>query len=290
MESVAKIRPEDTGETINLNLLTEKKFRDSNKDLEKTKVPKADGSTIELKKIAKITEVNELASINKYDGKRYIKVQAELKEGAEAASVETKINNFLSADKLEDLGLEKDAVSYRGEVMANSEALDKIFIMLLLAMIFVYIILVAQFNSFFQPLIIVMAVPLALVGVFPALLITGNVLSFLANVGVVALVGIVVNDAIVFIDYANRLYRRDNDFVQALITAGQVRFKPILSTSITTIGGVLPLALVSDFWGPIGMAIIGGLTFSTIGTLVVIPAAYTFLHNASGSISKALGR
>ncbi len=217
-------------------------------------------------------------------------MQAELKEGTEAASVEKKINNFLSADKLEDLGLEKDAVSYRGEVMANSEALDKIFIMLLLAMIFVYLILVDQFNSFFQPLIIVMAVPLALVGVFPALLITGNVLSFLANVGVVALVGIVVNDAIVFIDYANRLYRRDNDFVQALITAGQVRFKPILSTSITTIGGVLPLALVSDFWGPIGMAIIGGLTFSTIGTLVVIPAAYTFLHNASGSISKALGR
>ena len=290
MESVAKIRPEDTGETINLNLLTEKKFRDSNKDLEKTKVPKADGSTIELKKIAKITEVNELASINKYDGKRYIKVQAELKEGTEAASVEKKIKNFLSDDKLEDLGLEKDAVSFRGEVMANAEALDKIFIMLLLALIFVYIILVAQFNSFFQPLIIVMAVPLALIGVFPALLITGNVLSFLANVGVVALVGIVVNDAIVFIDYANQLYSRDNDFVQALITAGQVRFKPILSTSITTIGGVLPLALVSDFWGPIGMAIIGGLAFSTIGTLVVIPAAYTFLHNTFGSIAKALGR
>ena len=289
-ESIAKVRLEDADETINLNLLTGEKFRDNKNDLEKTKVPKVGGSTIELKKIAKIIEVNELASINKFDGKRYIKVQADLKKGAEAASVEKKIKNFLSADKLEELGLENDAVSFRGEVFANAEAMDKIFIMLLLALIFVYIILVAQFNSFFQPLIIVMAVPLALIGVFPALLITGNVLSFLANVGVVALVGIVVNDAIVFIDYANQLYNRDNNFVQALITAGQVRFKPILSTSITTIGGVLPLALVSDFWGPIGMAIIGGLAFSTIGTLVVIPAIYTFLRNASGSIAKVLGR
>ncbi|TET52588.1 MAG: efflux RND transporter permease subunit [Actinobacteria bacterium] len=289
-EEVSKIRPDNASESISLNLVAQKKFKDNQKDLEELKIATLDGKKVELKEVAEVSKVNELATINKYNGKRYINVKANLKEGADLKEIEGKLKDFFSESKLDEFDLNENAISFRGQMKMDMEAMDKILVMLVLALILVYTILVAQFNSFLQPFVIILAVPLALTGVFPGLWATGNVISFMSNVGVVALVGIVVNDAIIYIDYANQLHRKGNGFVESLVLAGQVRFKPILSTSLTTIGGIMPLALTSDFWSPIGTAVMSGLLFSTIGTLIVMPAVYTLLHNFNGVVNRLLGR
>jgi len=145
-------------------------------------------------------------------------------------------------------------------------------------------ILVFQFHSFRQPFIIFAAVPMALIGSFYALFVTGYTFSFTAFVGAVALLGIVVNDTIVLIDFTNELRKEGKTVHKALTEAAQVRFMPILITSFTTIGGLLPLTLQGGtFWGPMGWTIIGGLTLSTTLTLLIVPVLYKVLEKENSA-------
>jgi len=144
-----------------------------------------------------------------------------------------------------------------------------------IAIIGIYAVLVLQFRSFAQPLIVFTAVPLAVIGSILALLITGNTFSFTAFVGLTSLVGIVVNNSIILVDYTNKLQDEGNELISALKDAGETRFKPILFTTATTIGGLLPLTLGGGtLWAPMGWTIIGGLATSTILTLIVVPVLY----------------
>ncbi len=198
---------------------------------------------VALEDIAEIEEVEELASISRFNQRRFIQVSALTEEDANNREIENKIKDYMDEDKLRQLGLEEDALSFRGQYSLDIEALDKIYLLLILALVLVFLVLVAQFNSFAQPLIIMISVPLAVTGVFPGLWLTQSVLSFLANLGVVALVGIVVNDAIVLVSYSNLLRNKGLSRRDALVEAGKIRFRPIFSTSLTTIGGILPLAI-----------------------------------------------
>ncbi len=196
----------------------------------------------------------------------------------------------MDKDKLKELGLKEDALTFRGQYSLDIEALDKIYLLLMLAFILVFLILVAQFNSFTQPLIIMASIPLAIIGVFPGLLITNSILSFLANLGVVALIGIVVNDAIVLVSYSNLLREKGMSRREALVEAGKIRFRPIFSTSLTTIGGLLPLTITLSTWRPIGTAVISGLLFATFGTLVIVPTIFAFMSGSWDKILIAFGR
>ncbi len=144
-----------------------------------------------------------------------------------------------------------------------------------MALLGIFAVLVLQFGSFKQPLIIFAAIPLSAVGAFPALLITGYTFSFMAFIGFTSLIGIVVNNSILLVDLANRRVEEGARVGDAVREAGRTRFAPILLTTLTTVGGLLPLTLTrSDLWSPLGWVIIGGLLVSTLLTLVVVPVLY----------------
>ncbi|MBS4015663.1 MAG: efflux RND transporter permease subunit [Candidatus Latescibacteria bacterium] len=150
----------------------------------------------------------------------------------------------------------------------------------LIAIILVFMVMASQFESFREPFIILFTIPLAIIGVVWMLLITKTTLSAISGIGVLVLVGIVVNNGIVYIDYVNQLRRKQNmQLEQAVAYAGRVRMRPILMTAFTTIFGLLPLALKlgegSEIWSPLGRAVIGGMVVSAFLTLIFIPTLYT---------------
>ncbi len=172
------------------------------------------------------------------------------------------------------------------------ESQEDLYTALLMAVALVYFVMAAQFESFLQPLTIMFSVPLALVGAVFAIWITGSRIGVVSLIGMIILTGIVVNNAIVLVDYINRQRRRGFSVHDAVVRAARIRLRPILMTAITTILGLLPLALGigegSEIQVPLAISIIGGLVTSTLLTLFVIPAAYTALTQLSSSVSKMM--
>ena len=153
-----------------------------------------------------------------------------------------------------------------------------------MALILIYMVMAAQYERFLDPLIVMVSVPLAIIGVVPTLLLTGTSLNIQSLMGVVMLIGIVVNNAIVLVDYIN-LMRREHklDVREAVLQSGKLRLRPILMTTATTVLGMLPLSFGTGAGGEIqaalARAVIGGLTVSTLITLILIPVVYTSVHD-----------
>ena len=162
-----------------------------------------------------------------------------------------------------------------GEIEGREEAFGGMENAMIIAILAILAVLVLQFRSWKQPLIIFIAVPFAITGMIWALFLTGNTFSFTAFIGMISLIGIVVNNSIILVDYTNKLRAGGLSRDEALQTSGEVRFTPIILTSLTTIGGLLPLTLSGGtLWAPLGWTIIGGLLVSTVLTLIVVPAIY----------------
>jgi multidrug efflux pump subunit AcrB len=164
---------------------------------------------------------------------------------------------------------------FTGELESREESFGGIMRASLIALIAIFAVLVLQFRSFSQPLIIFSAIPLAVIGSVLALYFTGNTFSFTAGIGFISLIGVVVNNSIILVDYTNKLVAEGRNKIEALKKAGETRFTPIILTTFTTIGGLLPLTLRGGtLWAPMGWTIIGGLLVSTFLTLLVVPVLY----------------
>jgi len=154
--------------------------------------------------------------------------------------------------------------------------------LILLGVVLVYMIMAGQYEAFLDPFVIMFSVPFALTGVVAGLLLTGVYLSLQALLGIVMLVGTVVNNAIVLVDYVNLLRARGYTMHDALVEGGERRLRPILMTTLTTIFGMLPMAISrgegAEIWRPLAISVIGGLTFSTLVTLVLIPVVYSLVE------------
>ena len=168
-----------------------------------------------------------------------------------------------------------------GSVEDQQESFGDMLTLLVLIVLLVYIVMATQFESLKMPFIIMFTIPFAFTGVFLALWMTNTPLSMIALIGAIMLVGIVVKNGIVMVDYINLLIERGSNVLDAVVAAGKSRLRPVLMTSFTTILGMLPMALGigngSELWQPMGIAVIGGLTCSTLLTLLVVPVMYAIL-------------
>ena len=164
----------------------------------------------------------------------------------------------------------------------------------LVAILLTYMVMASQFESFLYPFIIMFTIPLSFIGVALALVLTGTDLSVMSLIGMVMLVGIVVNNGIVLVDYINQLRERGLGLVDAILQGGQIRMRPVLMTALTTILAMLPLALgigeSGESWAPMARAVMGGLAVATVLTLIVVPAIYSVIDTFSQWIRSKIKR
>jgi len=214
--------------------------------------------------------------IDHLDRDKIVTVGANI-EGRSLSEVSGDINKLVRSLRFPP-GVE---LSQGGDVKEQSELFTKIFAALGLAVLLMYLILVVQFGSFLDPLAILLSLPLSLVGVVLALLITGDTINLMSLIGVILLMGIVAKNAILLIDFAKWNHEKGMPLRDALIEAGRVRLRPILMTTIALIAGMIPVALGlgegADFRAPLGRAVIGGVITSTVLTLLVIPTVYEIM-------------
>ena len=236
----------------------------------------ASGAMVPLKQVASIKLETSMPSFQHYNLDRTARITSDIKAGFNTAQVTSAVIKKLNA-----LTLPKGvSFSMGGEQENRQESFGGMAKALIVAMLGIFSVLVMQFRSFKQPLIVFSAIPFAATGAFFALFITGYTFSFTAFVGLTSLVGIVVNNAIILIDYANQKLIEGEDKAAAIMEAAKTRMTPILLTTVTTIGGLLPLTLSgSSMWSPMGWAIIGGLLVSTLLTLFVVPVLYVYLSD-----------
>ena len=270
------------GETIDVSVENTTSGEYTLQDLTDMKllVDKKDGTKekVSLTNIAVISRDASLTTINHDNQRRNLNVTAGVKDGYNITKVTSDVRRIINNENLVKPGVE---VKYSGENEEIMKSMKKMLLMMIVGIILVYLIMVAQFQSLRSPFIIIFTLPLAFTGGMLALLITNNVLSVVAMMGFVMLVGIVVNNGIVLVDCINRFRLEGMDTDTAIIEAGSVRMRPVLMTATTTILGLMPLALGigqgAEMMQPVAITCIGGLLYATATTLVIIPILYKWL-------------
>ena len=232
---------------------------------------------VRLGDIAKLEETVSLNTIHRDQQRRYITVSADVADGYNV----TKVTNAAQAAIAEVDLPQGITASFQGENEAIMDAIEQLLLMLLLGIVLVYLVMVAQFQSLRSPLIVMFTIPLAFTGGFLALLLAGIEVSVVSLVGFVMLVGVIVNNGIVLVDYINQLRLEGMGRREAIIEAGVTRLRPILMTSLTTILGLVVMAFGKDvgtaLMQPVALVCIGGLLYATLMTLLVVPCMYDIL-------------
>ncbi len=255
--------------------------RDSYTGLEQALIPTSDGRRIPFSSVADIDLTTSYGSIRRTDGSREIQVTAYTSEGVDTGEVDSWVASYWE----DSLKQQYPGVTFSagGDFSEFNSLLVDILRVFLLGIFLIYLILGAQFNSYTQPLLILLSVPFAFVGVILFLFISGTPFSTTVMYAAVALAGIAVNDAIVLISFINELRADGMDVSQAIREGSKKRLRPILLTSLTTIGGLLPTAIgiggISVVWGPMASTIMFGLIFSTLSALFIIPLLYGLLYD-----------
>lgn len=258
------------GAVLDAQELRDYVFEVTDKDGNVTKVP--------LKDFAQVEEATSLTTINRLNQRRYLTVSATLEEGYNVTLLTEQAQKAIVAA---DLGA---GVSYTftGENESIMEAMSQLLLLLVLGVLLVYLVMVAQFQSLKSPFIVMFTIPLAFTGGFLALLVCGMEFSVISLIGFVMLTGIIVNNGIVLVDYVNQLRLDGMERRQALVEAGVTRMRPILMTTITTILGLIDMAVRksagTSLMQPIAVVCIGGLAYATLMTLYVVPCIYDALN------------
>lgn len=266
--------------------------RDLVKNLELDRT-KQDGTKekVKLSDIATFESTESPNSINREKQTRYISVSAAIADGYNVGLVSDDVEEALKSYEMPDgYNLEMS-----GENETITDAMEQLYLMLLLALIFMYLIMVAQFQSLLSPFIIMFTIPLAFTGGFLGLLMSGSEVSVIALIGFVMLSGIIVNNGIVLVDYINQLRAEGMEKREAIITAGMTRIRPVMMTALTTILALSTMAFSNDMGAdlskPMSIVTIGGLVYGTLMTLVVVPCIYDlFIRERKAGKTKRFGR
>lgn len=256
-------------------------FRTRVEDVENITLYNAQGRPVKLKEVGSVVEEYAAPMIERENRQRVISVKSTLGAGVALGDVVTELRQLIAEYPTPD-GVDLEV---GGTVEDQGDAFSDLLTLFVLIVILVYIVMATQFESLKFPFIIMFTIPFAFTGVFLALWMTSTPLSLIALIGAIMLVGIVTKNGIVMVDYMNLLIERGSGVFDAVIAGGKSRLRPVLMTSFTTILGMLPLAIGtgagSETWQPMGIAVIGGLTFSTILTLFIVPVLYSILVHRS---------
>lgn len=260
----------DTDETLTREKI--KKLTVTGKDKENKEVE------VPLSEIVQFKDTEGFSSINREEQSRYVTVTAEVDDGYNIGLVSAQATKALENYEVPD----GYSIEMAGEDETINEAMGEVAKMLGLAVVFMYLIMVAQFQSLLSPFIVMFTIPLAFTGGLFGLYLTDNPISVIAMIGFVMLSGIIVNNGIVLVDYINQLRRQGMEKKEAIVEAGRTRLRPIIMTALTTILGLLTMAfgmgMGADMIQPMAIVTIGGLTYGTLLTLFVVPCIYDVLN------------
>ena len=239
--------------------------------------PDAEPETHTLSEFASLKDDLSLAAVNRENQQRYMTVSAAVKEGYNATLISREIQPTLDSYDMPD----GYTIEVGGETQSVADAMQDLVLMILLAVVFIYMIMVAQFQSLLGPFIVMLTMPLAFTGGLGALWIAGLPLSVISMLGFLILAGVVVNNGIVFVDYANQLRLEGMEKRAALIEAGKTRMRPILMTALTTILAMSTMAfstgMGAELSKPMALVTMGGLGYATLLTLFIVPVFYDLL-------------
>lgn len=270
----------DTDETLTREKI--KKLTITGKDEEQKEVE------VPLKELVEFKDTEGFSSINREAQTRYVTVSAEIENGYNIGLVSADIENALKNYEVP----KGYSLEMAGEDETINEAMGEVLKMLALAVVFMYLIMVAQFQSLLSPFIIMFTIPLAFTGGLFALYLTDNPISVIAMIGFVMLSGIIVNNGIVLVDYINQLRRGGMDKKEAIVEAGRTRLRPIIMTALTTILGLLTMAMGmgmgADMVQPMAIVTIGGLTYGTLLTLFVVPCIYDIFNRNKSMVEEEI--
>lgn len=231
-------------------------------------------TTVRLKDVGKVIQSYSLPTIKRKEQERVIGVLSDV-TGRSLGEVTSDIKKYASTIELPP----NTTIEYAGQIEQQSDTFKDLFFLLLLSVVLVYMVMAAQFESLLDPFIIMFSVPFAFTGVFFGLFILGIPFSVIAFLGSIMLIGIVVKNAIVLVDFTNITRARGIGLKEAIVYSGRNRLRPVLMTTLTTLLGLLPLAIStgegSEIWKPLGISTISGLFFSTLITLVLVPVLYS---------------
>jgi len=273
-------RYREEGEEYDIRVRFVEEERSSLSNLEDIALMNMQNQVIRLGEVAEIEERWSPPNIERKNRERMVTVSItpyKVPLNILAEQVQTKINNM---DIPPDVNIQMS-----GAVEDMQESMRDLMLLLMLSLILTYLVMASQFESLKMPFIIMFSIPFAFTGVVLAHVATGTTMSVISMVGGVMLIGIVVKNAIVLVDYINLMRDRGRELKEAIVESGQSRLRPVLMTSLTTILAMLPLAMStgsgSEIWSPMGIAVIGGLIFSTIVTLILVPVVYHMMLRKS---------
>jgi len=280
-------RYREEGEEYQIVLRFEEDQRSTLSEINNFALMNQNGNVVRLRDVANIREEWSPPNIEHKNRQRIVTVTAtpyKVPLNVLAEHIQGKINKM-------DIPPEV-YIQMGGAVEDLNESMMDLALLLVLSLILTFLVMASQFESMKMPFIIMFSIPFAFSGVILAHVVTGITMSVISMVGGVMLVGIVVKNAIVLVDYINLMRDRGLELKEAIVVSGESRLRPVLMTSLTTILGMLPLALSrgsgSEIWSPMGIAVIGGLVFSTLVTLILVPVIYMMMVRRSDSRKKAV--
>ena len=268
----------EDGDEYDIVVRYDEPFRESLEVVENITLYSATGQPVKLKEVARIEESFSSPTIERENRQRIVTVKGSVGANIALGDAVAEVNAML-ADYEAPAGITLDL---GGTVEDQGDSFSDIMTLFALIIILVYIVMATQFESLAYPFIIMFTIPFAMSGVFLALWLTNTPLSLIALIGGIMLVGIVTKNGIVLVDYMNLLVERGSSVADAVIAGGKSRLRPVLMTSLTTILGMVPMALGigegSEIWQPMGISVVGGLLLSTLLTLFIVPSLYAMLE------------
>jgi hydrophobe/amphiphile efflux-1 (HAE1) family protein len=273
INGVVSTKYKEDGNEYEVIVRYDEQYRQSTEDINNISIMTPSGKLIKLSEIASLKRFYSPPNIERENKVRMVKVSSAL-SGTDVGTVIATVQN-----EMKNMDIPNDVdIEFGGSAENMADSFRDLIMLIILSLVLVYIVMASQFESLTEPFIIMFSIPFAFTGVFLALYIFGSTINVISLIGIVMLIGIVVKNGIILVDYTNLLVDRGYSLKQATISAGRSRLRPVLMTSLTMILAMIPMIVTtgsgSEMWRPMAIAIFGGLTFSTVVTLILIPTIY----------------